>query len=361
MKIAITGLANSGKTTIFNALTGLNIPITPYPTIMEGPNRGIVKVPDDRLSQLSDIYQQKKIVHAEVEYIDYIGFAKENIEQNKRIVELIKDVNAIINTVWAFKDDTIMHPLDSINPVRDAEYIETELIFSDLEFVEKRLDNIDESLKKGRKIDNKEKDILIKCRESLEQGVPLRNLDLADEDIKSIRHLQFISIKPLVFLLNISENDIGSDSVRDLSDNIAKKFSVGDEAIIPLCGKIEMEIAQLPPEDAKAFMNDYKIDESALKKLINTCYRLLGLISFFTIGKDEVRAWTIKKGTTYHKAAGKVHSDMEKGFIKAEVISLNDFIESGSMVNAREKGCVRLEAKEHIVKDGDIINFRFNV
>ncbi|NOY39893.1 MAG: redox-regulated ATPase YchF [Nitrospirae bacterium] len=359
MKIGIIGLANSGKTTIFNALTGQNIPTTVYPTTEAQPNVGVVKVPDERVERLTGIYQPKKVTLATVEYIDYLGITKGDPQQNRKVLDMIKDVDAVVHVIRAFEDESIIHPTGNVDPLRDAEKtVELELIFSDLELVEKRLERMEEGARKGKKQDEKERAVLLRCKEVLEEEIPLRRVAFNEDELLSLRHLQFISIKPEVMLLNLHEDDIGSEKGSALVEQLRKRFEL---PVVALSGKIEMEIAQLGQDEAKEFLKDLGIEEPAMARLIRICYDHLGLISFHTVGKDEVRAWTIKKGTTAQKAAGKIHTDIERGFIRAEVISFDDFIKSGSMAAAREKGLVRLEGKTYEVQDGDIINFRFNV
>ncbi len=361
MKIAITGLANSGKTTIFNALTGLNLETTIYPTLTAEPHLGVVKVPDSRIEKLSEIYKLKKTTYATVEYIDYIGITKGDIEQNRKVSDLIKDVDAVVHVVRGFEDESIVHPMANVNPVRDAETVELEMIFGDIELVEKRLERMEQGQKRGKKPDETEKKLLLKCKEVLERETPLRDIEFSEEEQKTMKHLQFMSIKPAVIVLNVSEKDLNSEETAGITSELQKFFKGKQVKVLNLCGKIEMEIAQLSPEEASAFLNDLGIHEPALNRLIHVSYDLLGLISFLTVGEDEVRAWTIKKGTDALEAAGKIHSDIERGFIRAEVVSFDDFISHGSMSAAREKGLLRLEGKTYEVKDGDIINFRFNV
>ncbi len=361
MKIAITGLANSGKTTIFNALTGLNLETTIYPTLTAEPHLGVVKVPDSRIEKLSEIYKPKKTTYATVEYIDYIGITKGDIEQNRKVSDLIKDVDAVVHVVRGFEDESIVHPMANVNPVRDAETVELEMIFGDIELVEKRLERMEQGQKRGKKPDETEKKLLLKCKEVLERETPLRDIEFSEEEQKTMKHLQFMSIKPAVIVLNVSEKDLNSEETAGITSKLQKFFKGKQVKVLNLCGKIEMEIAQLSPEEAEAFLNDLGIHEPALNRLIHVSYDLLGLISFLTVREDKVRAWTIKKGTDAQKAAGKIHSDIERGFIRAEVVSFDDFILHGSMSAAREKGLLRLEGKTYEVKDGDIINFRFNV
>ncbi len=361
MKIAITGLANSGKTTIFNALTGMDLETTIYATIVPEPHHGVVKVPDARIDKLSDIYKPKKTTFATVEYIDYIGLTKGDMEQNRKVFDLIKDVEAVVHVIRGFEDDQVVHPLGGVDPKRDAETVELEMIFGDLELVDKRLERMEQGMKRGKKPDESEKKLLLRCKEVLEGERPLRDVEFSEEEQKGMSHLQFMSIKPLVIVVNAGEKDMNSEKTAGTVTLLQSLFTGKKVRVLSLCGKIEMEIAQLPREEAAAFLDDLGIKEPALNKLIHVSYDLLGLISFLTSGEDEVRAWTIRKGMNAQKAAGKIHSDIERGFIRAEVVSFDDFIALGSMSAARDKGLLRLEGKTYEVRDGDIINFRFNV
>ncbi len=361
MKIAITGLANSGKTTIFNALTGMSLETTIYATVASEPHHGVVKVPDARIEKLSEIYKPKKTTYATVEYIDYIGLTKGDMEQNRKVFDLIKDVEAVVHVIRGFEDETVAHPLGDIDPKRDAETVELEMIFGDLELVDKRLERMEQGIKRGKKPDEAEKKLLLKCKEVLEGERPLRDVEFSEDEQKAMSHLQFMSIKPLVAVVNVGEKDMNSEKTTGIVELLQSLFTGKGVRVLSLCGKIEMEIAQLPSEEAAAFLDDLGIKEPALNKLIHVSYDLLGLISFLTSGEDEVRAWTIRKGMNAQKAAGKIHSDIERGFIRAEVIFFDDFISCGSMSAARDKGLLRLEGKSYEVRDGDIINFRFNV
>ncbi len=361
MKTAIIGLANSGKTTIFNALTGLNLETTPYPTLAGDPHTGVVKVPDARLDRLTEIFRPKKTTQATVEYIDYLGLTKGDQDQNRKVFDLIRDADAIVHVVRGFADEAIGHPMGGVDPRRDAETVELEMIFGDLELVEKRLARMEEGAKKGKKPDEAEQKLLLKCREALEGEKALRDLEFTEEEQRAMRSLQFMSIKPQLVVLNVAEDAIEADTTGGTAGGLEAFFTGRQVRVLSLCGKIEMEIAQLPPDEARAFLDDLGIGEPALNRLIRLSYELLGLISFLTAGEDEVRAWTIQRGTDAQRAAGKIHSDIERGFIRAEVVAYDDFIAHGSMTAAREKGLVRLEGKTYEVKDGDIINFRFNV
>jgi ribosome-binding ATPase len=359
LKVALAGLSNSGKTTVFNAITGQNLDTTVYPTTSGIPNMAVVKVPDSRLDKLSEIFKPKKTTHATIEYIDYIGLTKGEPEQNRKVFDLIKDVDAIVHVVRVFEDNSVIHPVGTIDPLRDIETVELELIFGDLEFIEKRLDRMEQALKRGKKPDESEKKLLLKCKDLLDKGIALRDVEFNEEDHRAMKPLQFLSTKPEIIVLNIGENELNTDYINELKNTIHKRYPL--LPILTMCGKIEMEISQLSPDDARLFLDDFNISEPASGRLIHLCFSLLGLITFFTTAGDEVKAWSIQKGITAHRAAGKVHTDIEKGFIKAEVISFDDFISAGNMHSAREKGILRLEGKSYEVKDGDIINFRFNV
>ncbi len=365
MKLAIIGLSNSGKTSLFNALTGQNIETTTYPTISGEPNFGVVKVPDSRVKRLVEIYRPKKTTYATVEYIDYIGLTKGDVDQNRKVFDLIKDADAIVHVVRGFDDESVSHPLNEINPLRDIETLELELLFGDLEFVEKRLERMEDGARRGKKPNEAEKKFLLKCKGVLEGELPLRSVTFDEEEQKIMKPLQFVSTKPEVIVLNVGEGKLNTEGASSLQRD-AENFLTGrgisrTSKVVTLCGKIEMEIAQLSADEAKAFLDDLGIREPALNTLIHMSYDLLGLISFLTYGEDEVRAWTIVRGTNAQKAAGKIHSDIERGFIRAEIVSYDDFISFGSMAAIREKGLLRLEGKTYEVKDGDMINFRFNV
>jgi GTP-binding protein YchF len=365
MKLAITGLSNSGKTTIFNALTGKNIQTSHYPAMEGEPHFGIVKVPDLRIEKLSEFFSRKKLVYPTVEYIDYIGINTKDASQNIKVFDLIKDSDAIVHVVRAFEDEYVQHPLGGIDPVRDIGNVEAEILFHDLEFIEKRLERINEAAKKGKKPDEAERRLMLKCREALEKDMPLRKVSFRDEELKAMRTFQFVSTKPEIIVLNIGERDVNSLKDAEMQKSALQYFTDKGMsemvAVVSICGKIEMELAQMSSADARAFLDDMGIQEPALNKFIHLSYELLGLISFITIGDDEIKAWTITKGATALKAAGKVHSDIERGFIRAEVIRYDDFISCGNMAAARDKGFLRLEGKTYEVKDGDMIKFRFNV
>lgn len=359
MKVSIIGLANSGKTTIFNALTNQRIETTAYPTSSGEPHIGIVKVPDSRLEILSALFKPKKTTHASIEYIDFIGLTKGDVKQNRKVFDLIKDADAMVHVVRLFGDDAVVHPLGTIDASRDIETVELELIFGDLELIEKRLERMEDGLRRGKKPNETEKKLLLKCRDTLMKELPLRSADFTQEDFLTMRPLQFLSMIPEIVVLNYGEHDLESRKQDNLTEELPDR--IRSLPLLSLSGKIEMEIAQLAPADRKMFLDELGLTEPASHKLTRACFDILGLISFFTYAGDEVRSWTIRKGTLAQKAAGKVHSDIERGFIRAEVISFDDLVSAGDMHNARGKGILRLEGKTYEVKDGDVINFRFNV
>jgi GTP-binding protein YchF len=358
MKIAITGLSNSGKTTIFNALTGLSAETTVYPTTAGEPRYGVVDVPDERVDRLSELYKPKKTTYSKIEYIDYLGLTKGDQKQNRSVLELLKDADAVVQVVRAFEDEAVVHPLGGVDPLRDAGALRTELILGDLELVERRLDSMEQMGKKGKKPDEAERTALLRCKESLEEERPLRGVGFSGDELLALRHLQFMTLKPEIIVLNIAEGDLGSERTEETRKKLEESYG---GPVVALSGKVEMEIAELLAEERKAFLDELGIEEPALDRLIRVSYGCVGLISFLTVGEDEVRAWALRKGTDALHAAGKIHSDIQRGFIRAEVVSYEDFIAAGNMAAAREKGHLRLEGKGYVVQDGDIINFRFNV
>ena len=357
MKIGIIGLENSGKTTLFNALTGQDLPTESYPTREAEPTLGVVKVPDPRVEELAAIYEPRKTTFATVEYLDYLGVVQGDPRRNRKVADMVKDVEAVVHVVRGFQDPSVAHPLESVDPRRDAGVVELELVFADLELVEKRLERIDDGRRKGRKPAEGEEEVLVKCRAALEGEVPLRAVGFTEGELRAVQHLQFISAKPELMILNVGEDAAGAGDGGGAAA-LREAFRL---PVLTMPGKIEMEISQLSPDGAELFLKDLGIAGSAMARVIGFCYEHLGLISFLTVGKDEVRAWTVKRGTPALEAAGKIHSDIQKGFIRAEVVACDDFRREGSMAAAREKGLVRLEGKTYEVRDGDIINFRFNV
>ncbi len=359
MKIGLIGLQNSGKTTIFNALTGLEAEITSYSTGKAEPNLGMVEVKDERVEKLAEIYQPEKKVHAHIEYIDFGGMTGEN--ENTDVfsdssLALVKTADALALVVRNFNDEIISRISGNPDPIRDIRQIEAELVISDLIITEKRAEKIILNKKRGLK-DAKlllEEKAIDKVIEFLNEDKPLRSLELADDEEKAIKGFRFSSRKPLLIILNSDEKNFGKN--RELLLEIEKNYKV-----IEFAGNFEMELSKLSADEAKEFMEDLNIKESARDRLTKISYELMGYISFFTKGKPEVHAWTITKGSNAVAAAGKIHSDLARGFIRAECFSYDDLIAAGSEKKLREKGLFRLEGKNYHVKDGDILTIRFNV
>lgn len=364
MKLALVGISNSGRTTLFNGLTGRDAATAGYSASETKPNVAIIKVPDRRIDELVRIFKPKKHTHARIQYMDYLGLTRGDAAQNRKVIEFIKDSDALVYVLRGFDDDSVTHPLGSVDPVRDFETLEAELLIYDLDLAEKRLLNMEESARKGRPPRKEERAAVLKCREALEREMPLRYLEFDATEERALRHLEFISRLPVMAVINVAESGLQSaksSSWRDTIRDRTARFTENPLTPVVLSGKIEMEIAHLPSEEAADFLQDLGVDVSARERVIRESYGLLGLISFLTVGEDEVRAWTVRKGIAAHAAAGKIHTDLERGFIRAEVISCDDFLDAGTLAAARAKGLLRLEGKTYVVQDGDIIDFRFSV
>jgi GTP-binding protein YchF len=324
---------------------------------------GISKVPDPRLDTLTAMYNPRKRVPATVEFTDIIAPARTGA-QALVDVAAYKNADALVHVVRAFRDEAVPHPSGSVNPARDAQAMDDELLLADLGVAERRLERIEKDLKKGRSAElEKERELVQRCKDALEEGTPLRALQLAGDDLKRLRGFQFLSAKPLLLVINLDESDlpdVGADLARAAEKTGLTAFlQRAATKAVALCAKIELEIAQLEGEDAAAFLSDLGLTESGLDRVIRTTYDLLGYMSFFTVGEDECRAWSIARGTAAQLAAGEIHSDIQRGFIRAEVVAYDALTSRGSMAACREHGEVRLEGKEYTVQDGDIINFRF--
>ena len=359
LRAALIGFPSSGKSTLFQLMTS----VTDAPRGKGDVAIGISRVPDSRLDTLTAMYNPRKRVPATVEFTDLIAPARSGA-QALVDVAAYKNADALVHVVRAFRDDAVPHPSGSVNPARDAQAMEDELLLADLGVAERRLERIDKDLKKSKTPDlEKERDIVQRCKDALEQGTPLRALQLAGDDLKRLRGFQFLSAKPLLLVINLDESDVaevGSDAARAAERAGLTTFGAhAATRTIGLCTKIELEIAQLEGSDQQAFLADLGLSESGLDRVIRTTYDLLGYISFFTVGEDECRAWSIARGTPAQGAAGEIHTDIQRGFIRAEVVSYDSLTTRGSMAASREHGEVRLEGKEYVVQDGDIINFRF--
>lgn len=365
MELALIGMQKSGKTTVFNALTGGNAQTSAFAGGKLEPNIAVVKVPDARVDRMSEIYQPKKTIHATVKYVDVAGMAKDDAQEHKglpeSILQYVAKTDALIAVVRGFDDAVHGAP----NPSQDVDSIHLELIFSDLAKVENRIPKLKHSVQKvvgkEREAQTLELNTLLKIKDALEQSKAIRTMGLPPEEEKSIRGFQFLSAKPIMYLLNVDEGRISQGDA--LLDQM-KVEGITDQPqtqLAWLAGEVEMEISRLEGEDREMFLKDYNITKPAADKIIALSYDLLGYISFLTVGPDEVRAWTILRGSTAPQAAGAIHSDFERGFIRAEVISYNDLLADGSFANAKKLGHVRLEGKAYIAQDGDIMNFLFSV
>lgn len=362
MKLGVVGLPNVGKSTLFNAITKAGAQSANYPFCTIDPNVGVVAVPDARLSVLTAMYNPKKTTPTAIEFVDIAGLvrgASRGEGLGNKFLAHIREVDAVVHVVRCFEDENIIHVDGSVDPVRDMETINLELIFADLETIDKRIDRAMKNAKSGEKKFVAEADFLRSIKVHLEAGKSVRSMVLSEEECEYTKGLFLLTDKPVIYVANIAEEQIG------MEDPMVQKVYAAAEAegagALTICARVEEELSELDDEEKQAFLADMGIGESGLDKLVKACYSLLGLISFLTTGADEVRAWTIKKGTKAPQAAGKIHTDFEHGFIRAEVVNYKTLMENGSMQACKEKGLVRSEGKDYVMQDGDIVLFRFNV
>lgn len=363
MKLGIVGLPNVGKSTMFNSITKAGAECANYPFCTIEPNVGVVPVPDERLDELTKMYKPQKTTHAVVEFVDIAGLVKgasKGEGLGNKFLSHIRETDAIVQVVRCFEDSNVVHVDGSVDPVRDIETINLELIFADIETVNKRLEKAKKNLKANKKY-QEEIDLLEKIKQNLEEGKSARAIDFNEDEQEMVKEMFLLTTKPILYIANISEEQIENAENDELVLKVKEYAAKENAEVIPLCVKIEEELSGLEDEDKKEMLEALGLEESGLDKVIKKSYDLLGLMSFLTAGEPEVRAWTIKKGTKAPQAAGKIHSDIERGFIKAEIVSYDDLIKEGSMVAAKEKGLVRQEGKDYIMQDGDIVLFKFNV
>jgi GTP-binding protein YchF len=365
MKLGIVGLPNVGKSTLFNAITQAGAESANYPFCTIEPNVGVVNVPDKRLDVLEKIYNTRKKVYANIEFYDIAGLVKgasQGEGLGNKFLSHIREVASIVHVVRAFDDDNVVHVDGSVDPLRDIETINLELIFSDMEVLDRRIEKNVKLARSGDKKAKEEMDFMERLKAHLESGMPSRTLEMTDDEKALLNGYFLLTSKPVLYAANISEEDLMSGNIENDHVKKIKEYAASQNSeVIVVCAKLEEELSTLDEEEKKELLSEYGLEETGLDKLIHASYKLLGLMSFLTAGVQEVRAWTINVGTKAPQAAGKIHSDIERGFIRAEIVSYDDLVECGSEAAAKEKGLYRLEGKEYIMQDGDIVNFRFNV
>lgn len=365
LKLGIVGLPNVGKSTLFNAITRAGAQVANYPFCTIEPNTGVVPVPDHRLDVLAQMYQPKKVTPATVEFVDIAGLVKgasHGEGLGNKFLSHIREVDAIVHVVRCFEDENIIHVDGSIDPARDIEVVELELIFADLETVERRVDKALRLVHGGDKKNAVEAELGARLKAHLESGKPVRTFPMTDDEREIVRGWFLLTDKPVIYAANIADSDIGPDREENAYVKAVRAIAQNEGAqVFTVSAQIEEEIAQMEPEEKQEFLSELGLGQSGLDRLITACYTLLGLISFLTAGADECRAWTIVNGTKAPQAAGKIHTDFERGFIRAEVVAFDDLTALGSMASCRDKGLVRSEGKDYVMKDGDIVLFRFNV
>lgn len=360
----IVGLPNVGKSTLFNAITQAGAEAANYPFCTIDPNVGIVHVPDSRLGVLADMAHPDRIVPATVEFVDIAGLVKgasKGEGLGNKFLSHIREVDAIVHVVRCFDDSNVIHVEGNVDPQRDIETIELELILADLEGVEKRLERVAKLFKSGEKKALAEVELLKRLKEAFDEGKAARSLSYTDEEKEILKTLSLLSNKPVLYAANVSEEDLIQGEENSYVQRVKEIAAAENSEVVMVCAKIESEIAELEDDEKQAFLEDLGLEESGLDRLIRGAFHLLGLMTFFTVGQIEVRAWTIRQGTKAPQAAGTIHTDFERGFIRAEVVSYSDFVEFKGLNGAKDKGLVRLEGKEYVMADGDIVHFRFNV
>ena len=365
MKLGIVGLPNVGKSTLFNSLTKAGAESANYPFCTIDPNVGVVPVPDERLDVLTKMHESKKTVPAVIEFVDIAGLVKgasKGEGLGNQFLSNIREVDAIVHVVRCFEDTNIVHVDGSIDPLRDIETINLELIFSDVEILDRRIAKTARGANNDKKL-AKEVEMMKRLKDFLEEGHLAKNFELQDEEEEEwFKEYNLLTAKPVIYAANVSEDDLADDGASNAGVQAVREYAKREDCeVFVVCAEIEQEIAELDDDEKSMFLEELGLKESGLEKLIKASYSLLGLISYLTAGEPEVRAWTIKKGTKAPQAAGKIHSDFERGFIRAEIVSYDDLMACGTYNAAKEKGLVRLEGKDYVVQDGDIILFRFNV
>ena len=365
MKLGVVGLPNVGKSTLFNAITNAGAQAENYPFCTIEPNTGVVPVPDHRLDVLADMYHPKKVTPTTIEFVDIAGLvrgASRGEGLGNKFLSHIREVDAIVHVVRCFEDDNIIHVDGSVNPARDIETINLELIFADMETVQKRRDKAEKNFRGGDKKAGEEAELALRLYDHLEKGLPARTLECTDDERDIMTGWFLLTTKPVIYAANIAEDDLGKpESEIPFLADVRKEAEAEKAGVIVISAAIEQDIASMSPAEKNEFLQELGIGQSGLDRLIKASYELLGLISFLTAGEDECRAWTIVKGTKAPQAAGKIHTDFEKGFIRAEIVPFEALAENGSMAVCREKGLIRSEGKDYVMKDGDVTLFRFNV